>query len=351
MGRLQNFGRRFFTLLILFTLTGCAHQFVERFPPEAAAPTDDSSFEPFTHRMIQGVPLSEYLGARVFRLSSNLVPVRARGVGGKLLGLEIAEGKRYGVGWAVPLTADGYFLTAAHILHKGSKPFYLINWSSEQVAAGPVRVVWDAWKEIDSEKLDVLIPADFAIIHIPLESGDFAEWAWDWELRPGMEMVAPGGAAFWPPRLTGGRLLSARPGVDGYGKIWTSGAVGTVVLRHDAHKGYGDSGAPVFLPDGRLAGITIGGGTRNAPLSTLARDGSGASRGKVMIAVAVRPDHQTLTRIIRQDRSRMASASQPTRSTFCQMPIAAAILKHCEYPRPIKNRVPSSPKSCDNRLD
>lgn len=307
--------------LVFLVLIGCVHSPEKQEPAGGAAqegPTAaEVSFGRFADRLVDGTPLAAHMEARVFRVLANTVPARENGAIRSIADLKAVDpNKPQAYGWAVPLTDDGYFLTAAHLLHKAPGPHYLLNAKTGELSSGPVRVVWDGWDGIDSEELEVLIPADFAIVHTSLQSDAYAVWAWDWELRPGTEFVAPGGIRFWPPRLTAGSLMSVQQGLDGYGRVWPDDRIGTVVLWHGAHIGRGDSGSPVFLPNGRLAAITIGGGTRRAFAETPV-DGSGAAGERVPVAAAVRPDPDSVMETIRRDRLRITSESfgSPPRDT------------------------------------
>lgn len=303
-GCFRRVGQRLLFTLFALAVSGCAHKYVLPAPSNPAEPVPEDSFGPFVDQRVDHVSLADYLGARVARVTGNLVPVSS-GRNGRVVGFNRAdEGRPWGFGWAVRLTADGYFLTAAHILNRSPRPLYLVDWSSGRVTANPIRVVWDSWCGIESEELKVLVPADFAIIHVDLPSDAFVEWAWDWDLRAGAELVAPGGDEFWLVKLAAGRLLAVVPGAQGYGRTRTSGTLGSVIVWHDVRRGRGDSGAPIFLRGGQLVGMTVGEGKGSLPPPGTEATPEQDLKERVPVAMAVRPDPDSLAEIISKDRER-----------------------------------------------
>ena len=155
-------------------------------------------------------------------------------------------------GSAVPITEDGYFLTAKHCL-AGPSPRILvaavIDGASVRVAKAPYRVVWSAVPE------DV----DVALIHAPLRPFQRFTFAPADQLVVGRRVAAAGwsglkeGQAF--SGMAAGKILkvsSVQEGADAFS--WR-------VLDHDVPLDAGDSGGPLVDRYGRLAGVNCSAST------------------------------------------------------------------------------------------
>ncbi len=146
----------------------------------------------------------------------------------------IAPGDSDG-GSATPISPDGYFLTADHVLARmAGRNVYVIHNSGGRLVTTPARVVWR------SE------PADLALLHIPVKTPYFYRWT-----RPGQ----------WLPEGTsvihGGISTGFR---SSPGKLTTSLAPEGMMTRNRSFKidiplQPGDSGGPVVDAYGALVGI------------------------------------------------------------------------------------------------
>lgn len=142
----------------------------------------------------------------------------------------IAEGGS-GFGSCAPVTPDGYFLTAAHVLsHEESFVLYATsNRRKTYIDYAPVRVVYR-----NDE-------ADFAIVKANVRTPRYLRYRKD-PLTTDTTLFAGG----WMHEKGGGLFLEAQdgPGGEGYRKIVTS----LPMIK-------GDSGSPLIDQKGRLCGV------------------------------------------------------------------------------------------------
>ena len=174
-----------------------------------------------------------------------------------------------GFGSCAPVTPDGYFLTAAHVLaHKDSYVLYATSNSRKTyIDYAPVRVVY---------RNDV---ADFAIVKADISTPRHLKFRQN-SLAAGDTLFAGG----WMHEKGGGEFLEHQP-VEGEG----SGLFEKVVTTLPMIKG--DSGSPLIDRDGRLCGV----------LSTMRLGVVVKMKPK---STAVRMDHAEVERLIRKDRAR-----------------------------------------------
>ena len=138
-------------------------------------------------------------------------------------------------GSAAPIAADGYFLTADHVLAgREGKNVFLIYGQGGRLVPKKARVVWR------SEA------ADLALLHIPVKTPYFYQWTPPECWLPAGNLVIHGGIS------TGFK--------SGEGKLGTSLAPQTFFTRNRKFKidiplQPGDSGGPVVDAYGRLVGI------------------------------------------------------------------------------------------------
>lgn len=138
-------------------------------------------------------------------------------------------------GSAAPITPDGYFLTADHVLSRmDGKNVFLIYSQGGKFAPAKARVVWRSKS------------SDLALLHIPVNTPYFYQW------------TAPSG---WLPEgirvMHGGIATGFR---SGDGKLGTTlgpqgHLTGTRGFKMDIPLQPGDSGGPVVDAYGRLVGI------------------------------------------------------------------------------------------------
>lgn len=138
-------------------------------------------------------------------------------------------------GSATPISPDGYFLTADHVLARlPGRGVYVIYGRGVGPAPARARVVWrDA-------------AADLALLHAPVKTGDYFRWTSPDGWLPEGSGVIHGGIA------TGSK--------SGWGKLGTTLAperafTGTRKFKIDIPLRPGDSGGPVVDAYGALVGI------------------------------------------------------------------------------------------------
>jgi S1-C subfamily serine protease len=140
-------------------------------------------------------------------------------------------------GSAAPITADGYFLTADHVLarEKGRNVFVLVG-RGGRLAPYRARVVWRSPK------------ADLALLHVEVQVGvlDYYHWTPEDRWLPAGTPVVHGGLATGP-RSGWGRLGSSIPPEKNFSGYRT--------FKIDIPLQPGDSGGAVVDAYGRLVGI------------------------------------------------------------------------------------------------
>jgi S1-C subfamily serine protease len=138
-------------------------------------------------------------------------------------------------GSAAPISPDGYFLTADHVLSRmAGRNVFLIYGQGGRLAPARARVVWR------SES------SDMALLHIPVKTPYYYQWTPPERWLPEGTRVMHGGIA------TGFK--------SGDGKLGTPLApegtfTGTRKFKMDIPLQPGDSGGPVVDAHGRLVGI------------------------------------------------------------------------------------------------
>lgn len=174
-----------------------------------------------------------------------------------------------GFGSCAPVSADGYFLTAAHVLaHKDSYVLYATsNQRRTYIDYAPIRVVYrnDA--------------ADFAIVKADIATPRYLRFRSE-ALKPADTLFAGG----WMHERAGGEFIQYLP-LENEG----SGDFQKVVTSLPMIKG--DSGSPLIDRQGRLCGV----------LSTMRLGVIIKMKPK---STAVHMDRSEVERRIRQDRSR-----------------------------------------------
>lgn len=216
----------------------------------------------------------------------------------EMVAFDPSDGIEPNAGSAVPVTEDGYFLTANHVIEGESPTLIAVvgNEENEEIpflAKSPARIVW---RSPDESKLDL------ALVHAPLTP----YWGVP---RPaeleGMDRNEPVAVTGWSGINKGkafagtaaGKLLSvsARRGTSP-GPVWR-------VIKHSVPLDYCDSGGPLFTREGRLIGVNI----QRWLFSRLRSKRPGAPRYR---SIAIAPDFEWLQRVIAADRELNLVGSQ-----------------------------------------
>lgn len=182
------------------------------------------------------------------------------------IGFETTAGS---MGSAVPVAADGYFLTAGHVVRPLASSLTLVANTRERGTLRAVktaaRVVWPPEGVALSEASDIavvhadlppLVPFDIATVDDLRSGSRILATGWNPLLDTASEEPTAGRG---PRPITGSRFASA-------GRILAIGATrgSTVpddprfrVIRHDAPVGPGDSGGGIVDAHGRLIGVNV----------------------------------------------------------------------------------------------
>lgn len=138
-------------------------------------------------------------------------------------------------GSAAPITADGYFLTADHVLNRADdRNVFIIYGSGGRIVTSKARIVWRSYSD------------DLALLHIPLKTPYFYNWT------PPDQWLSAGHGIIHGGMATGHRTAS--------GKLRTplapeSTFTGNRPFKIDVPLQPGDSGGPVVDAYGNLVGI------------------------------------------------------------------------------------------------
>jgi hypothetical protein len=139
-------------------------------------------------------------------------------------------------GSAAPITADGYFLTADHVLARSdTKNVFIIYGSGGRIVTSKARIVWRS-----------SFADDLALLHIPIKTPYYYNWT-----PPGQWLLSGHGI------IHGGMATGHRTSP---GKLRTPMApegafTGTRPFKIDIPLEPGDSGGPVVDAFGNLVGI------------------------------------------------------------------------------------------------
>lgn len=137
-------------------------------------------------------------------------------------------------GSAAPISPDGYFLTANHVLsHERGKKIFVLYGRNGRFVSAPGRIVWRS------------SAADVAILHAPIDTPRFYEWARGDRWMAYGTMVIHGGISTGP-HSSPGRMTTALP-PDG----WASNHR----FKMDIPLEPGDSGGPIVNAAGELVGL------------------------------------------------------------------------------------------------
>lgn len=252
-------------LIALILLWGCTSVGWEAMPQpivEALAERKAQGMHGRDPALMDGEPVESLLGSGtpiIVSSSANLaVELRRDPSAPEFVGSEgedwalyinwkMGAGQTFGTAAAV--AADGYFLTAAHVVDEGPKELITAIATASgdpELQRSSARVVW-----APADSADEL---DFAVVHAQVGPVDAFRLH---EGKPVVdEAIVTGG---WPikylgshpgaPRVSGGRITEANVR-DASGDL-----PAFTILRHDAPVLPGESGGPVLDHEGRLIGV------------------------------------------------------------------------------------------------
>ena len=207
------------------------------------------------------------------------------------VGIRFKQSDDFFIGSAVPITHDGYFLTAAHCTEDLTHLQVGVLTRSKTFAIAPARVIWKSAGP--SEK-----GPDFALLHAPLMPFFPINMVDPEQLRIGLPVLTCGHAGS-KPNYSGGKIVSlSKRETNSSGAHWRR-------VAHNAPTAVGDSGGPVIGADGQLLAITTAGYWRCAfPF--------GLKQVWGYQGLAVTPDPAWIQSLIKKDRARH-KGSQKTR--------------------------------------
>lgn len=286
-------------LLLCLTVSGvsCQHKFTGS---ESETLRDDAilrsrraaSMAVWKDKTIKGVTPSVYAAlvtALILPPDAN-VKLRQTKVAGKTTKLVLkAKGKDLSAGSAVPITGDGYFLTAAHTTDDFSHVLLAAPLKSKTFGFARARVVW--------RRAPAGGGPDFALLHVSLAPFAPVAMAAPDTLRIGLPVLSCGYSGK-SPGPAGGRILSlSQLESDASGARWRW-------IGHSAPVNSGDSGGPVIGSDGQLLGITTSINYRFViPF--------GINRHWGYQGIAVAPDPAWIQALINKDRA-VRQSKRPT---------------------------------------
>jgi S1-C subfamily serine protease len=138
-------------------------------------------------------------------------------------------------GSAAPISADGYFLTADHVLSRvAGRNVFIICGQGGRFVSAKARVVWKSKS------------SDIALLHIPRKTPYFYQWTPPERWLPAGNFVIHGGISTGM-KSADGKLATPLPPESAF--------TGTRTFKIDIPLQPGDSGGPVVDAYGRLVGI------------------------------------------------------------------------------------------------
>ena len=199
-------------------------------------------------------------------------------------------GDRTRIGAGVPITADGYFLTAKHCLGARTPAVFLYDRKTEKVIKSVAQVVWTSDDEADLALLRtshrISEPFDLADVQTASKGDRVGATGWSG--------LGEGGVF---DGMGAGRIRAIEERRN-RGRVWYE-------VEHDAPIHPGDSGGPLIDARGRLVGIHSGG--KVGAISIYRPKPEGAPlRG--FQAISNLPDASWLMGEIEADRGRAAAS-------------------------------------------
>ncbi len=312
---LRVFGLAFATAIALVLLSGCTNFLYSRVS-DWLADSKAESLKGWETATVGGKPLMESLEPRVAMLMINFDYVSVEIDESGLFINGEGTGER-GFGSAVPVSDDGYFLTASHNIEDGENLHLIVGLSRDdgpgQAEGVPARLIWKSkvayWADGDWSPAEPLPATDFAVIHAVVESlPSFTPFRLAGRVPQDDEPVLIAGWSLensedfrFGVRLAAGRTMS----VSRRDALAFSPAF--VTVHHDAPLGGGDSGGPLLDRTGDLLGINSGARINSSLWQQVAISlgyRPNELRDIGYIATATIPDPEWLWEVIDQDRQR-----------------------------------------------
>ena len=242
--------------IALALLSGCMAQAMGQLEREARARKAES-LEGWESVTLDGDPILEALFNRIPMLWRNAEFSTSKNLDNHL---SAKLNEKPGLGSAVPITRDGYFLTAAHTLRDAETLDVLVsshdNEDRLQMKSALARIVWKPEDEFGSgwNRGDPKHVPDFAILHADV--GPLMPFRLSSEVpRIDDPVIGAGWSIAWEAgssstvQLTAGHVLSVQKQAPrGASTAW-------VTVVHDAVIVGGDSGGPLLDRSGNLVGI------------------------------------------------------------------------------------------------
>lgn len=220
----------------------------------------EASFDRHRNAVIGTVPVGEYLRSRTALLLRSIRVTAVTLEGGTLhIKGDGISGTPGGVGAAIPITADGYYLTAAHCVSghpthpiEGGR-FVVPREGAADVVVSAVVTDGRAVRFGEARLVWLSDQGDLALLHC--SAAPFGVLEWEAGEPPQDSLVFAAGF----PSVLGSESLGKRGGYAGpsAGLVQGKGLETPEYweLSHDAPLGYGDSGGPLVTRDGKLVGM------------------------------------------------------------------------------------------------
>ena len=258
-----NLGLAVATVVTLLLLSGCTSSLPLEMTDWYSAKKAESlkGWETVT---VDGKPLMEALGPRVAMLMTNFDYVSVEIDESGVLITGEGTGER-GFGSAVPISDDGYFLTASHNIEDGENLHLFAGLSKDdgptQAEGIPARLIWQSsvafWADDEWSPAEPMPVTDFAVIHAEVDSlPPFTPFRLAGKVPKDDEPVLLAGWSLensedfrFGVRLAAGKIVSVQR-LDALGSSPAS-----MTVHHDAPLAGGDSGGPLLDRTGDLIGI------------------------------------------------------------------------------------------------
>lgn len=271
-------------LLTAMVSGGGCESYVRARAFEQHAPLREGSLAWWTDKKIGEEPAAGWLMNRTAVIVGRADYVGLKSDGQKKLTLKpmrAGEAVAPSLGSAVPVTDDGYFLTAAHCISE--EPYVIVIRDRDGNFVERLgRTVWSG--------LWATGRTDIAVVHAPGVECESLEWC-GLDDAGGGEHVLSAGVGYNATRLAAGQITGGPIGVR-------EAPPGLAHAFHvDSPLIPGDSGGPTIVAGGRLLGVCA-----NVEIEIFTRPGGGE---------VLRPDPAFIQRVIGADRSKRDDTLRP----------------------------------------